>query len=339
MDRAQWAVKLSQYETGSVKIIVWQIFIAFVPYLALMGFMLFILSRGYPYYVLVLALSPVAALFLVKIFMILHDCSHKSYLKGSPWGCFMLGHLCGIFTFTAFFDFRQTHVIHHATVANLDKRGVGDITMMTVDEYRAASLWIKFFYRLFRNPYFLFVAAPPLKFLLQQRFPKPIMRKKEVLSVLFTDLMIALIILAAYVTVGIKAYIAVQLPVIFLASCFGVWIFYINHQFEDVYWARDKECSRIKAALQGSSFYQFPKLLAWFTDSIEYHHIHHLNFRIPNYNLKRCYADIPELHIKPFTLREGFKCMFLALLDEKAGKMISFSALKRQGSGKETAIH
>jgi len=330
MDRAAWAIKLNQYETSDPRKIVWQCVSAFVPYLALMAIMFWSLSQGYSY-VFVLALAPWAALFLVKIFMILHECSHKSYLKGSPLGCFILGHICGIFTFTALFDFRQTHVIHHATVANLDKRGIGDITTMTVKEYLAATPWIKFWYRLFRNPLFLFVVAPTLKFVVQQRFPKPIMRTKEVLSVLFTDLILVLILWAAYLTVGLKTYFLVQLPVIAMASSLGVWIFYSNHQFENVYWAHTKDCSRIKAALLGSSFYRFPKLLAWFTDSIEYHHIHHLNFRIPNYNLKKCSQEIPELRaIPPRTLKEGLEAMFLALWDESSGKLISFAALDRR---------
>jgi omega-6 fatty acid desaturase (delta-12 desaturase) len=331
MNRIEWAAKLVQYETSSVKKIIWQIASAFVPYLALLTIMFFMFSNGYPYGA-VLAFSPLAALFLVKIFIILHDCCHKSYLKGSPVGCFILGHICGVFTFTSFFDFRQSHVIHHATVANLDKRGIGDIWTMTAEEYRLASSGIKFVYRVFRNPLFLFIIAPPLKFILTQRFPNRISRRKELLSIFFTDFMITLIILVAHFTIGINAYIAVQLPVICIASTLGVGIFYINHQFENAYWARDKECNRIIAALRGSSFYKFPGILAWFTDSIEYHHIHHLNFRIPNYNLKRCYEDIDELHkMKPLILRDALRSMFLALWDERTEKLISFSTFNKLG--------
>lgn len=324
MSELEWAPKLTPYETTDVNKTILQIATSLIPYFALMAFMFFFFLQGYPYWV-VLALSPLASLFLARIFIILHDCSHKSYFKGSPAGCFLLGHFCGVLTFTSLFDFRQSHVIHHANVANLDRRGIGDIWTMTVEEYRSARPQIRFLYRLFRNPWFLFGIAPVIKFVLLNRFPKGIARRKELWSIIFTDIAIALIVFAASATVGIGAYVAVQLPVIFIVSSIGVWVFYINHQFEDVYWSHSENYDRFKAAMKGSSFYKLPGFLEWFTGNIGYHHIHHLNFRIPNYNLKQCYNEVAQVReIAPITLWDGFRCGSLALWDEKRGKLVSF---------------
>ncbi len=327
MENDAWLLQLPQYEGSDFNKNVKQILTTFIPYFILMFTMFGIVHQGYSYG-LVLLLCPLAGLFTVRMFIILHDCAHKTYFKGSPSACFLWGHICGIFTFTAFFDFRQTHTLHHGTVANLEKRGVGDIWTMTVDEYQQASLGIKLLYRLFRNPFFLFIIAPALEFVLVNRFPKRVSRLKENLSILFEDIMIVLMIVLAHFTIGIKAFIAVQGPVISLAASIGVWIFYSHHQFEEVYWSHDKDWHRVDAAMKGSSFYKFPDLIEWFTGHIGYHHIHHLNYRIPNYNLEKCYREIPQLQIKPRTLMDGFKSMFLALWDEETAKLVSFSSLK-----------
>jgi omega-6 fatty acid desaturase (delta-12 desaturase) len=298
----------------------------------LLAVMFYLLERGYSYW-FVLLLAPLASLFLVRMFLVLHDCAHKSFWRRSPLACFIIGHICGIFTFTAFFDFRQSHVIHHATVANLEKRGVGDIWTMTVTEYQASTSLKKLVYRLFRNSLILFGIGPTLLFLIQNRFPKKKSRLPTVVSILFTDILIVLIIIAAHYTVGIKQYMAVQLPVIALASSFGVWIFYINHQFEGVYWAHDDKWDRFQAAVKGSSFFTLPGILHWFTANIGYHYIHHLNYRIPNYNLDRCYKEIPELHeVLPLTLAQVIRSLKLALWDESSEKLIRFSELTRKNN-------
>jgi omega-6 fatty acid desaturase (delta-12 desaturase) len=328
MARLDWVVQLSRFEDPDVKKSIRQILTSFIPYFALLAGMFLLLSRGYPYYV-VLLISPVAGLFLVRIFIILHDCSHKSYLGRSLSGCFILGHICGILTFTSFFSFRRSHVIHHATVANLDKRGVGDVHTLTVDEYLSLPPWGRLAYRVFRNPFFLFGIAPVLLFVLSNRIPKKIDRAKEALSVLFTDVMLVGIVIAASLTIGLKMYVAIQLPVIWLAASFGVWLFYIQHQFGTVYWVRSGNYDVFKAAMEGASYYKLPEVLRWFTGNIGYHHVHHVNFRIPNFNVKDCYDQTPQLQgVRPVTVSEGFRCMQLALWDEKAGKLISFSALK-----------
>lgn len=328
MNNPQWRVNLRQYIKPDMTICVKQILTAFIPYFVLMVVMIFMVKNGFPYWVVTL-LSSLAALFLVKIFIILHDCVHRSYLNKSSRACSILGHLCGIFTFTAFSDFKQAHLIHHATVANLEKRGTGDIWTMTVKEYQNASRGKRILYRIFRNPLFLFGVAPTLKFVLVNRFPKLISEKKELLSILFTDIMIALLVFVAFVTVGIKTYIAVQLPVIFIAAGIGVWIFYIHHNFEGVYWEHNEDWDNFKAGMQGSVFYKLPAFLRWFTGSIGYHYIHHLNPWIPNYRLVQCFEGIPELQEKrSITLWQGFKSTRLALWDEETRKLERFSVLK-----------
>ncbi len=330
MARAEWVTQLTRYEAVDVGICARQIATSFIPYFALMFAMFYVLQRGAPYWI-IWPLLPIASLFLGRIFIIFHDCSHKSYLRRSPVACLILGHICGIFTFSSFFAFRNSHIIHHATVGNLDKRGTGDVWMLTIDEYRASSPGRKFLYRLFRNPFFLFAIAPVFKFLVLQRLPVKGARFKEVLSILFTDLMIVLLIWFAVSTVGIKTYIAVQLPVIFFTSSLAVWIFYIHHQFENTFWARNDTWDRFDAGLKGSIFYKLPGFLRWFTGNIGYHHVHHLNARIPNYNLEKAYRDITKLQeVAPVTLQESFKSASLALWDEKRGKLVGFSSLKSQ---------
>jgi acyl-lipid omega-6 desaturase (Delta-12 desaturase) len=329
MSNPEWRRHLAQYTNPDMSICIKQILSAFIPYFVLMLGMILMLESGYPYWV-VIFFSPLAALFLVKIFIILHDCVHRSYLRKSSRSCSILGHICGIFTFTAFSAFKQAHLIHHATVANLEKRGTGDIWTMTVDEYLNASLGKRIHYRIFRNPVFLFGIAPTLKFVLANRFPKRISGKKEVCSIVFTDSMIASIIAIAFFTIGIKTYSAVQFPVIFIAAGIGVWIFYIHHNYEGVYWAHEENWDNFKAGMYGSVFYKLPGLLRWFTGSIGYHNIHHLNPGIPNYRLVQCLEGIPELRKKrAITLWQGCKSMRLALWDEKTHTLEGFSILKR----------
>lgn len=330
MARLEWVIQLSKFENASVKKSIKQILTSFIPYFALLTLMYLVLHNGFSYWI-VLLLAFFASLFLVRIFIILHDCSHKSYLGRWLSGCFILGHICGILTFTSFLDFRRSHVLHHAAVSNLEKRGVGDIWTLTVNEYLSSPLWKKLIYRIFRNPFFLFGIAPALLFIFLNRLPKRIDRPKEILSVIFTDIMIISIIIVSCLTIGFKLYIAIQLPVICLAASFGVWIFYIHHQFEDVYWSHNDKYDVFKAATEGSSFYRLPALLRWFSGNIGYHHAHHMNFRIPNFNIKDCYDQTPQLQqIRPIGILEGFKCMRLALWDETTGKLISFAALNKR---------
>ena len=318
--------RLRPYEGAVVRKSVIQIFTTFVPYLVLMAAMFFILEKNYPYWVVFL-LSIVASGFFLRIFILFHDCSHNSFFRSSR-ACSFFGSIFGFVTFTPFADWQYTHSIHHATSSNLEKRGTGDVWTMTVDEYRSAPKWKRLKYRIFRNPLVLFVIGPLVLVLLLNRLPNKNLRKKEILAVLVNNLMIAVFIVIAYFTIGIKHYLIVQLPVLYLAGVAGVWLFYVQHQFDGVYWSRGEGWDPVKAAMKGSSFYKLPGLFRWFSGSIGYHHIHHLRPKIPNYNLKKCYEDIRELQeIIPVTPFKGFRSMFLHLWDEKEGKLVGFSAV------------
>ncbi len=328
MKRPEWFDKLKPHAGSDNASALYYISTSVIPYLSLLVVMFLVLRRGYPYWT-VLILSVFAAGFYVRSFMIFHDCAHGSFMKSKRIS-FFLGHLCGVLTFTPFFDWQRKHGIHHATVSNLDKRGTGDVWTMTLDEYRSSHLIRRLLYRLFRNPVFLFLIAPVFLFVVLYRFPHKSKRKQDYFSVAITDVMLLLIVIAAHFTVGINNYIAVQLPVVFMATSAGVWLFYTQHQFEGTYWARGKDWDRIRAAIQGASFYDLPGPLRWMTGNIGYHNLHHINPRIPCYHLKKCYDEITELHDKvPLTLKTGFRSLRLNLWDEGSGKLISFSEARQ----------
>ncbi|MFH0975968.1 MAG: fatty acid desaturase [Spirochaetota bacterium] len=329
MNRPEWFDKLKPYANHDIRRAVFYILTSFVPYLAIVAIMFLMLMRGYPYWI-ILVVSIFAVGFYVRTFIIFHDCSHTSFINSKKI-CTILGLFCGVLTFTPFFDWQRNHGIHHATVSNLDKRGTGDVWTMTLDEYKASNFRVRLSYRLFRNPIFLFIIAPVFLFVIVYRFPQKSTRKKDYFSIIFTDIILVFIVITMHYTVGIKNYIAVQLPVIFIATSVGVWLFYIQHQFEDVYWAHGEKWDLISAALKGASFYNLPGALSWFTGNIGYHNLHHMNPRIPCYNLRRCYNEISELHYKPpITLKTGFKSLRLHLWDEETGRLISFKDAHRK---------
>jgi omega-6 fatty acid desaturase (delta-12 desaturase) len=277
----------------------------------------------------ILILSTLTAPVFVKIFIIFHDCCHTSYFK-SRRACSLLGSLLGVLIFTAYADWQRTHGIHHNSVANLEKRGVGDVWLMTVEEYSQADWWTKFRYRLFRNPLVMLFVAPPFLFLILNRFPSSGFGRKQLKSVLFTDFMVLVMVLGLLLAVGWKGFLLMLLPMIFAASLLGVWLFYVQHQFRKVYWAHDKDWDRFRAAMEGCSFYTMPGILRWFTGNIGYHHIHHLSPRIPNYRLKECYDAIPELQkVQPVPFIGGIRNLVFCLYDEQSGELVSFREARK----------
>jgi len=280
-------------------------------------------------YWLTLGLAVVAAGFNMRIFIFFHDCGHNSFFPSTKVNR-IVGSILGIFSMTPGEQWWKSHAIHHATNGNLDKRGVGDVMTLTVDEYLQSPWWKKFFYRVIRNPFFMLVFGPIVIFVLTNRFTMKGFGKKEKLSVLYMNIALAVIITGLCLLVGWKQFLLVHFPITLLSGMIGIWLFYVQHQFDDAYWVRSERWDYVEAALSGASFYKMPGFMNWFSGNIAYHHIHHLNPRIPNYLLDRCYEDnkvfqeyAPEI---PFV--EGFKSMGLALWDEEQGHMVGFHEIK-----------
>jgi len=325
--RPDWYQDVSRYQQPDLGKAIWQIVNTFVPYIALWVLMVRTVQLRVSYWI-TLALAVVAAGFLVRIFIIFHDCGHSSFFASRRANT-VLGYITGILTFTPYEDWRRSHGVHHATVGDLDRRGTGDVYTMTVDEYRAAPLLKRIAYRLYRHPLVTFGLGPAFVFLITQRFPHKGTGKRQRYSVYLTDLAILAIIAVASLTIGFRTYVLVQLPIMLIAGAAGVWLFYIQHQFEGVYWARHEEWDPWRAALEGSSYYKLPRVLQWFTGNIGLHHIHHVRPRIPNYNLQRCYDEVPAMQaVKPLTIRPSLKALRFDLYDEKQKKLVSFGSLK-----------
>lgn len=282
-------------------------------------------------YILTLVLAIPTAGFLVRLFLIQHDCGHGAFFRrrlANNW----VGRVIGTLTLTPFDYWRRSHNIHHATSGNLEHRGIGDIQTLTVSEYLSLSRWQKFCYRLYRHPLFLFGIAPAYLFLLQYRLPIGLMLDGWLpwLSTMLTNLSIGAIVVTMIWVVGVGPFLLVQLPIILLASSMGVWLFYVQHQFEETYWSEGEDWNIKDAALGGSSHYDLPGILRWFTANIGVHHVHHLSSRIPFYRLSQVLRDYPELaDTGRLTLLESLRCVRLVLWDEKCQRMISFNQLDR----------
>jgi omega-6 fatty acid desaturase (delta-12 desaturase) len=279
-------------------------------------------------YVLTLALAVPAAGFMARIFIIFHDCGHGSFFE-SQRANDTLGFIAGVITLTPYHQWRHSHAMHHASAGDLGRRGTGDIWTLTVKEFTGSSKSQQLAYRIYRSPIALFVFGPLLIFVLSYRFSAKESSKRERSSVYFTNLMLVGIVLLASMTFGLRAFLLVQLPIIWFGFSAGVWLFYIQHQFEGVYWERHEHWEYHRAALEGSSFYNLPKILQWFTGNIGFHHIHHLQPRIPNYKLERCHNENQTFQsVKPITFMSGWKSLSLRLWDEEQRQLVGFSHLK-----------
>jgi omega-6 fatty acid desaturase (delta-12 desaturase) len=235
----------------------------------------------------------------------------------------------GIITFTPYYKWHHHHSIHHATSGNLDKRGIGDVWTMTVDEYLKSPVRKRFFYRAFRNPFIMFTIGPLLVVLLQNRITTRKLTKQEKSNVYFTNIMVFLMALLISLMIGIKAYLLIQLPIILISHSIGIWLFYVQHQFDDVHWERDNNWDYKISAIRGSSFLKLPAIFQWFTGNIGFHHVHHLSSMIPNYSLARCHNENAIFkEVKPINLLSSFKTLTLGLWNEASGKMISFRKIQ-----------
>jgi omega-6 fatty acid desaturase (delta-12 desaturase) len=323
--KASWQQAVAHYRNAHLGRSVWQVVNTLVPYFVLWYLMARSLEISYW---LTLALSPLAAGFMVRTFIIFHDCGHGSFFK-SRVANDVLGAITGILTFTPYFRWRHSHAVHHATSGDLDARGVGDVWTLTVQEYLESSGWRRIGYRLFRNPLVIFGVGPVFMFAIIQRFAHGSTGKRERYSVYWTNLALLGILVLLGVTIGFKALVLVQLPVMIIGASVGVWMFYVQHQFEGVYWERHDRWDYATAALKGSSFYKLPKILQWFTGNIGFHHIHHLSPRMPNYHLERCYRENPIFQeVKPITLLSSLRSLKLRLWDEEGHRLVGFDYLK-----------
>jgi acyl-lipid omega-6 desaturase (Delta-12 desaturase) len=293
-----------------------------VPYLLLLVLMYLALDVSY---LLVLALAVPAAGFQVRTFIAFHDCAHGSFLpskRANAW----LGAVLGVVLYTPFQSWRHAHAVHHATAGDLDRRGTGDVHTLTVAEYRAASRRARLAYRLFRNPLVMFGLGPTYAMVLQPRLVPRSARPRSRRSVIATDVALAVVVGGLCWLIGWREFLLVQAPPLLLAGAAGVWLFYVQHQFEDTYWQSGGEWSYADAALRGSSYLRLPRVLQFFSGNIGLHHVHHLSAKVPNYNLQRAHDRNPIFHEVPtLSLWDGLRAVRLKLWDERRRRLVTFA--------------
>ena len=320
---SEWREILAPYARPRVGRSVLDLATSVVPYVALSTLMYFSLEWSY---LLTLLLAVPTAGFLVRVYIVFHDCTHGSFLpskRGNLW----LGTALGLMVFSPFLSWRHNHAVHHATAGDLERRGVGDVPTMTVAEYRAAGWRKRLGYRLIRNPLVMFGIGSTIALVVLPRIPSKSMRPRHRKSIIATNFALAVIIGAMCWAVGWQAYLLVQGPVVVLGGAAGLWLFYVQHQFEDTYWVSASDWSYADAALRGSSYLRLPKVLQFFSGNIGLHHVHHLSARIPNYNLQRAHDENPVFHDVPtLSLRDALLTARLKLWDEQQRRLVTFRA-------------
>ena len=309
----------------------WELAITLIPFLALFALILLAVHAGHFF---ALALSPMAGLFLLRLFIIQHDCGHGAFLinrKSNDW----FGRALGVFTLTPYDCWRRAHALHHAATGNLDARGFGDVDTLTIREFRESTRWQRVVYRFYRHPLVMLGIGPAYLFLLRHRLPIGLMKEglRYWVSAMATNLATALLLAVPAYFVGIGVTALVFIPVLLTAASVGVWLFYIQHQFEDARWERGSDWSFDHAAVHGSSYLDLPLILRWFTGNIGIHHVHHLASRIPFYRLPEVLNAYPHLReVNRFTAIQTFAALRLALWDEAQQKLVSFREASRISS-------
>jgi omega-6 fatty acid desaturase (delta-12 desaturase) len=318
------AGKLTRYRVSSPLRSIAEIVVTAAPLLLAWLLMWIALRQGHFWLYLIAAVP--AAGFLVRLFMIQHDCGHGAFFRtrrANDW----VGRVVGVLTLTPYDYWRRTHAAHHAGSGNLDRRGVGDVDTLTVSEYLALSGWSRFRYRLYRHPVVLFGLGPAYLFFVRNRLPFGLLRAGwgPWVSAMATNVAIAALATGAIWLLGAGTFALLYPPVAFMAASVGVWLFYVQHQFEETVWANDRAWSLHEAALHGSSHYDLPRTLAWFTANIGVHHVHHLASRIPYYRLPQVLRDHPELRaVGRLTLMQSLGCIRLTLWDEDRKRLVRF---------------
>ena len=324
-DTAVWKAIVVRYQQPSRWHGIWQIVNSLVPYAAL--WYLIYLALAVSWWI-VLPLAILAGGFLARLFIIHHDCGHGSFFKSRKAND-VWGFITGVLTFTPYQLWRWEHAIHHSASGDLDRRSLGSVWTLTVQEYLEVSRWKRFAYRPARNPFVLFVLGPFFLFVIKHRFCPRQASRRECQSVYWTHLAILGVAIGLNLVFGLKAYLIIQLTMVMVAGSAGVWLFYVQHQFEGVCWQRHEQWDYLAAALHGSSFYKLPRILQWFSGNIGFHHIHHLSPRIPNYNLERCHQAEPLFQtVPPVTLFSSLKSLTFRLWDEKRHRLVGFRHLE-----------
>lgn len=323
-----WQSLVAPYQKADITRSIVQICNSIIPFMVLW----YLMTVAFQFsYLLTLLLAIPTAGFMVRIFIIQHDCGHGSFFnsrKANDW----VGAFCSVFTLTAYRYWQKSHAIHHAHAGNLTHRGIGDVYTMTVNEYLQASTWQKIKYRIYRNPFFLFIFIPGILFLISNRLPlyKEKSMKRVQSSVHWTNLSLAVVFGTLVWLFGWQTVLLVHVPMVMIAASVGTWLFFVQHQFEDAYWAEDEAWDYNLAALKGSSYYKLPKIMQWFTGNIGFHHIHHLSPKIPNYRLAECHETHPMFReTVELTLRKSFESVFLYLWDEDRQRLVSLRFLKQ----------
>ncbi len=317
---------IQPYAQADTKKAIWQMIDSIVPYIILWGFMIWTIKFSYP---LTLGLALIASFFQIRIFILFHDCGHNSLFPSLKTNR-IVGFILGVIVFTPSEQWWRSHAIHHASSGNLDKRGTGDVLTLTIEEYKNKPFLSRLGYRLFRHPLIMFFLGPIYMFFISHRIPKMKLGKREALFQLWHNLALFAFITVMSLLIGFKSYLLIQLPIIWLAGVMGIWLFFVQHQYEGVYWARSEEWNYVASALQGASYYKLPKILQWISGNIGFHHIHHLNPSIPNYNLEACHnnSEVFQTQAKTIPFIEGFHSIGLDLIDEKTGQLVRFKDIK-----------
>jgi len=324
-EKIRWQAVVAKYAKPDMRRSLWQVANTVIPYFVLWYLMYRSLAVGY-WLTLILAFP--AAGFMARMFIIFHDCCHGSFFRSMNAND-RLGLVMGVLTLTPFYDWKHSHAIHHATAGDLDRRGIGDVYTMTVEEYLAAPWYKQFGYRIMRNPVILFTISSIFVFTVKHRFWGPAAGRREKSSVIWTNIALVAVVAWIIYAIGWKAFVLVEIPMRLITCSVGVWLFYVQHNFDPTYWERHADWEFFNAGMDGSSFYKLPKVLQWFTGNIGYHHIHHLSPKIPNYKLEQCHNENPVFQIEPLTFRASLKSLFFRLWDEKNKMLVGWEVLKQ----------
>lgn len=321
-----WRKKIAPYEKSELKRSIWQLVNTLVPFFAVWTAAYLSLSVSYW---LTLPLALIAGGLLVRVFIIFHDCCHGSFFANKKANR-IVGTITGIMTFCPYDQWKGSHSRHHATSGNLDQHGEGDIWTLTVQEYLAMPLWKRFAYRVYRNPLVMFTIGPLFIFIVKYRFNRKGAKKRERNNTYLVNFSIVAVNGLFAWALGWQEFFLVQGPAFAFAALAGVWLFYVQHQFEGAYFEKAENWNHVDAALKGSSFYKLPKLLNWFSGNIGFHHIHHLSARVPNYHLTRAHNENKEFQdIKPVTLFTSLKSLTYRIWDENRKKLVGFNYVKQ----------